>query len=90
MKGTFNKLIEEGKKDEAKEFAIENIDKISAASMSGSVQKQLGELAKYRRQVIASPRLTTEQKDALLEKLDAAQIKIARQFITVTDRTTRQ
>ena len=89
-KGSFNKLIEEGKKDEAKAFAIENIDKISGASMSGSVQKQLGELAKYRRQVIASPRLTTEQKDKLLEKLDSAQVKIARNFITVTDRTTRQ
>lgn len=90
MKGSFNKLIEEGKKDEAKEFLKENVEKISSASMSGSVQKQLGELAKYRRQVIASPRLTTEQKDKLLEKLDSAQVKIARQFITVTDRTTRQ
>jgi len=89
-KGSFNKLIEEGKKDEAKAFALENIDKISGASMSGSVQKQLGELAKYRRQIIASPRLTTEQKDTLLEKLDSAQVKIARNFITVTDRTTRQ
>lgn len=90
MKGSFNKLIEEGKKDEAKEFLKENVEKISAASMSGSVQKQLGELAKYRRQVIASPRLSTEQKDKLLEKLDAVQVKIARNFISVTDRTTRQ
>jgi hypothetical protein len=89
MKGTFNKLIEEGKKDEAKDFLKENVEKVSAASMSGSVQKQLGELAKYRRQVIASPRLSTEQKDKLLEKLDAVQVKIARNFITVTDRTTR-
>jgi len=90
MKGSFNKLIEEGKKDEAKEFLKENVEKISSASMSGSVQKQLGELAKYRRQVIASPRLSTEQKDKLLEKLDAVQVKIARNFISVTDRTTRQ
>ena len=87
-KGAYNKLVEQGRRAEAQQFAQEYADKLAAMSISGSVQKRLGELAKLERQVKADPRMTTEQKDAKLEQLDKAKMALARQFLAVTDRTT--
>jgi hypothetical protein len=89
-KGTFNRYVEQGKQAEARAFAQENANALSMASMSGSVQQRLGDLAKRRRQVESSPRLTTEQKDDLLDKIDQAQTDLSRQFLRYGDRTTRQ
>ena len=89
-KGTFNRLVEQGKTAEAKAFAQEYADKLAAASVSGSVQQKLGEFAKFRRQVESSPNLTTEQKDEMLARIDKAQTEYARAFIKAVDKTTRQ
>jgi hypothetical protein len=89
-KGTFNRLVEQGKTAEAKAFAQEHADKLAAASVSGSVQQRLGDFAKFRRQVESSPRLTTEQKDEKLAQIDKAQTEYARAFIKAIDKTTRQ
>jgi len=89
-KGTLNRMIEQGKQAEARAFAQENANALSMASVSGAVQQRLGELAKRRRQIEAAPRLTTEQKDDLLEKIDQAQTDLARQFLQRGDRTKRQ
>lgn len=88
IKGAYNDMVERGQKAEAKAFAQDYADKLAAMSMSGSVQKRLGELAKVERQIKASPNLTAEQKDAKLEQLDKTKVAIARQFLAVTDRTT--
>ena len=87
-KGTYNKLVEQGRRAEAQQFAQEYADKLAAMSVSGSVQKRLGEMAKMERQIKADPRMTTEQKDAKLEQLDKAKMALARQFLAITDRTT--
>jgi hypothetical protein len=84
VKGTFNDFVEKGKRAEAMAFAQEYSDKLASASISGTVQKQLGELAKLERQIKAAPNLTTEQKDAQLERLDKAKTALARQFLAVT------
>ena len=89
-KGTFNRLVEQGKTAEARAFAQEHADKLGAASVSGSVQQKLGEFAKYRRQIEASPTMTTEQKDEMLARIDKAQTEYARAFLKAIDRTTRQ
>lgn len=89
-KATYNRLVEKGERAEAKAFAQEHADKLALASTSGQVFKFLGELAKQERMVRADPRLTTEQKDARLEKLDQQKVNYARKFILLGDRTTRQ
>lgn len=83
-KGTFNKLVEEGKTAEARAFAQEYSNKLAAMSVSGSIQKRLGDLAKMERQIRANPTLTTEQKDLRLEQIDKAKTAIARQFLAAT------
>ena len=88
--GTFKRLLESGKKAEAKEFLDQYRNQIAAMPVSGAVQQKLGELAKYRRVVLETPKLTTEQKDALLDKIDAQQYEIAKRFVSLTERTRPQ
>jgi len=89
-KGTFNRLVEQGKTAEARAFAQEHANKLGLASVSGSVQQKLGQFSEYRRQVTESPRLTTEQKDEMLAQIDKAQTEYARAFLKAVDKTTRQ
>jgi hypothetical protein len=63
---------------------------LALATTSGQVQKALGEMAKQERMIRASPNMTTEQKDAQLEKLDKLKTNYARKFIEVADRTKPQ
>jgi hypothetical protein len=84
VKGTFNDMVEKGKRAEAMAFAQEYSDKLAAASVSGSVQKRLGELAKLERQIKSSPNLTTEQKDVRLAQLDKLKTATATQFLATT------
>jgi hypothetical protein len=90
VKGTYNDMVEKGNRAEARAFAQEYANTLSLASTSGAVQKYLGEIAKQERMVRASPDLTTEQKDARLEKLDKMKTEYARKFIALSDRTTPQ
>jgi hypothetical protein len=89
-KGSFNRLVEQGKTAEARAFAQEHAEALGAASVSGSVQQKLGQFAEYRRKVEAAPRMTTEQKDELLARIDKAQTEYARAFLKAVDKTTRQ
>jgi hypothetical protein len=88
--GTFKRLLESGKRAEAMEFLEEYRNKVAAISVSGAVQQRLGELSKYRRMIIETPKLTTEQKDVLLDRIDAQQYEIARGFVSLTERTKPQ
>ena len=89
IKGTYNRLIEEGKRAEAQEFAQNYANDLAQTSVSGRVQKQLGELAKQERMIKANPSMTTEQKDERLEQIDKIKMQIARQFLAISDKTTR-
>jgi len=77
---TYKLMVSEGRKEEAKAYLADHLDEAKQIRVSGQVEKYLGELAKQKRQVIASPKLTTEQKDKLIEKIDAAQEKIAKKL----------
>ena len=89
-KGTYDSLMQRGKKEEAAEFREEYIDKISSASVSGTVQQKLGEIAKMKRAVTSSPILSTERKDELIKRLETQQNNLAERFLQISDRTTRQ
>ncbi len=83
VKGTYNKLVEDGKRAEALEFAQSYTNDLAQTSVSGRVQKQLGELAKQERVIKANPTMTTEEKDRRLEQLDKIKVQIARQFLAL-------
>jgi len=87
VKGTFDDMIAKGQKAEARAFMQQHMAEMSLVSISGAVQKQLGELAKQERMIKASPNLTTERKDELLKRLDQMKQKIARGSMAVYDKT---
>ena len=87
IKGTFDDMVAKGKTAEARSFIQDHIGEMSLVSISGAVQKQLGELAKQERMIRASPTLSTERKDELLEKLDQIKTKIARGSMAVYEKT---
>jgi hypothetical protein len=89
-KGTFNRLVEEGRKKEALEFLDTYRNKLIASSLSGAVQQKLGELATVRRRVIGLPNLSQEQKDKILERIDDQQVLIAQKFLSITGETKPQ
>ena len=88
IKGTHNRLVSEGRRAEANAFAQEYATKLSMASTSGFVQKQLGEFAAQERRVIAHPMMSQEEKDKRLEQLDKAKMTYARRFLAANERTT--
>jgi hypothetical protein len=90
VKGTYNRLVSEGRRAEANSFAQEYATKLSMASTSGFVQKQLGEFAAQERRIIAHPTMSQEEKDKRLEQIDKTKLAYARKFIAAADRTTPQ
>jgi hypothetical protein len=82
--GTYKTLVEQGDKEKAADFLEDYRTKIANASVSGSVQKRLGELAKVKRAVLASTR-STEEKDEIIKKIETAQNKLAEQFLSISN-----
>jgi hypothetical protein len=87
-KGAYNKLIQDGKPEEAMQFANENASVLAASSMAGYMKKTLGEMSKQARMIKSSPQMTTEQKDAALENLYISQLSLSRNFLKNAERTT--
>jgi len=90
---TYKKKIDDGDLAGAREFATKYADELALASVSGAAYKQLGVWAKQERQITASPKLTTEQKDVLIKRLRNAENAYAERLLKVSnqgDRTTRQ
>jgi hypothetical protein len=87
-KGAYNKLIQDGKPEEAAKFANENASVLAASSMAGYMKKTLGEMSKQARMIKSSPQMTTEQKDAELENLYISQLALSRNFLKVAEGTT--
>jgi hypothetical protein len=90
VKGTYNRLVAEGRRAEANAFAQEYATKLSMASTSGFVQKQLGEFAAQERRIISHPTMSQEEKDARLKQIDKAKLAYARRFLAASERTTPQ
>lgn len=89
VQGTYKRLAESGKKEEAQEFLDKYRNKLANASLSGEVRQQLGELSKIKRQVLESNR-TTAEKDELLDRIDERQYRLAQRFLSVTGETRPQ
>ena len=87
-KGAYNKLIQDGKPEEAARFANENASVLAASSMAGYMKKTLGEMSKQARIIKSDPKMTTEQKDAALENLYISQLALSRNFLKNAERTT--
>jgi hypothetical protein len=84
-KGTYDRLLMEGKRDQAREFLEEYRNKIVYASLSGTVQQKVGELSKLRRDVVANPFMSEEDKTKRVEQIDKMRNNYVEKFLSVTD-----
>ena len=84
-KGTYDSLLMEGKRDKAREFLEEYRNKIVYASLSGTVQQKVGELSKLRRDVVANPFMSEEDKTKRVEQIDKMRNNYVERFLSVTD-----
>lgn len=81
-RGTYKKLIEEGKPAEAMAYARENAKLLSMASFAGSFKQRMGELAAAQRRIEAMPEseMSPTRKRELLEQIRTAQIALSKQL----------
>ena len=86
----YEDLEKRGKRAEAQAFAQRNADLLAASDMAGMFRQRSGQMFADERAIRAEPSLTRAQKDALLEKLKAAQQEEARQFYKASERTKPQ
>jgi len=86
-KGTFDKMIQEGRRAEAQEFAQRYANDLALATTSASASKRLGEIAKYERMIKASPTMSTAEKDLRLEQLDKVKTDFANTLLTASNKT---
>jgi hypothetical protein len=85
----YKDLEKRGKRAEAQAFAQRNADLLAATDMAGMFRQRSGQMFADERAIRAEPTLTKAQKDALLEKIKAAQNEEARQFYAASERSTR-
>lgn len=86
---TYKKLASSGRAAEAEEFRQNYLGMLEMSGSAGSFKQRMGEMFGQERAIREDRRLSTEQKDRLIEQLKAAQNKEAREFYAATERTKR-
>jgi hypothetical protein len=79
-KATYDKMIEEGREQEADAYVEANSDIIAMASFAGKFRKQMGELTKQERRIRADQTMTAQQKREELDSIRQDKIELAKDF----------
>lgn len=87
IKNTFDELVKDGRKAEAKEYLQKNLNDYAASAVGGNAQQQMTLITQAMNAVKAS-NLPPDQKRAKLDELQALRIKIATNIREVFDKTT--
>jgi len=77
-KQTYNKMLEEGREDDADNYLNANADVIGMASMAGKFRQQMGELTKQERMVRADTSLNGKEKREQLDDIRQAKIELSK------------
>jgi hypothetical protein len=87
---TYKKMLGEGRTEDANAYLASHRSDINLSQMAGAVENKIGKLAELRRSIEARPNLTTEQKDAQIKNIIAAQNRLAQTMLTAYAQTARQ
>jgi len=79
-KETYNKMLEEGRDDEAQAYVDANADLIGMSSMAGKFRQQMGELTKQERSIRAATGVTGKEKREALDEIRQMKIDLAKEF----------
>lgn len=76
-KGTFDKLVKEGREEEAMRFAEKYADQLSRAELAAGSKKKLGDMTKLEQQVRTSG-MSAQEKRETLDEIRRAKIELSR------------
>lgn len=84
-KATYDKMIEEGRIQEANAYVDANADMIAMASFAGKFRKQMGEYTKKERQIRADVKMTGTEKREALDEIRQLKIELAKDLISARE-----
>jgi hypothetical protein len=84
-KETYNKMVEEGRDDEAQAYVDANADMIGMASFAGTFRKKMGDLTKAERRIRSDQNMSGAQKRAELDAIKQDKIALAKDFISARE-----
>jgi hypothetical protein len=84
-KETYNKMVEEGRDEEAQAYVDANADMIGMASFAGTFRKKMGDLTKAERRVRSDQNMSGAQKRAELDALKQDKISLAKDFLSARE-----
>ena len=79
-KQTYNKMVEEGREDEAQAYVDANADIIGMSSMAGKFRQSMGVLTKQERAIRAMTGISGKEKREALDEIRQAKIDLAKEF----------
>jgi hypothetical protein len=90
--GSYKKLIEEGRREEAADYLKENMAEIGLSSAAGQFRQRMGEMTKYERYIKGVPekQMSPDKKREELDKIRKMKIDYAAQFKRVREQTERR
>lgn len=90
--GSYKKLIEDGRREEAADYLKENMAEISLSSAAGQFRQRMGEMTKYERYIKGVPekQMSPDKKREELDKIRKMKIDYAAQFKRVREQTERR
>lgn len=90
--GSYKKLIEDGRREEAADYLKENMAEISLSSAAGQFRQRMGEMTKYERYIKGVPekQMSPDKKREELDKIRKMKIDYAAQFKKVREQTERR
>jgi Large polyvalent protein associated domain 38 len=77
-KSTFEKMVGEGRVEDAEKFAEKFGDQIAKAEVSNSIKAELGRLTKLEEQIRTAPKMTGDEKRSYLDEVRKAKIEVSR------------
>jgi len=83
-KQTYNKMLEEGRDEEADAYLDANADMIGMASFAGIFRQRMGQLTKYERSIRADQTMSAAQKRAELDAIRQDKIALAKELSSST------
>lgn len=79
-KQTYNKMLEEGRDDEAQAYVDSNADLIAMSSMAGKFRQQMGVLTKQERAIRAATGISGKEKREALDEIRQMKIELSKEF----------
>lgn len=86
---TYNKMLEDGREEEAERYLQENLADIDLASAGGAFRQEMGELTKEEREIRGSD-MSPEEKRERLKEIRKLKIALSRDFTTVSEQIKSQ